>query len=108
MFEEGTRGRITQESHRYTKANNKYMKNYDRNKESSYLMYLDVNSLYGWAIYQKQPVGSFKLVKYVSMIDEKFIRNYDNDCNIAFILKVDIEYPEELHDLHSDLSFLPE
>ena len=53
MFEEGTRGGITHESHRYTEANNKYMKNYERNKESSYLMYLDVNSLCGWAIYQK-------------------------------------------------------
>ena len=92
MFEEV----ITQSSHRYVKANNKYMENNDKNKESSYLIYLDANNLYGWAMSQKQSVGSFKWVKNVSKIDEEFIKNYDNDCNIAFILKVDIEYPKEL------------
>ena len=57
---------------------------------------------------QKQPVGSFIWVKNVTKIDEQFIKNYDNDGEIAFILKVDIEYPKKLHDLHSDLPFLPE
>ena len=46
--------------------------------------------------------------KNVSSIDEKFVKNYDHDSDIGFILKVDIEYPEELHDLHSDHPFLPE
>ena len=55
---------------------------------------------------QKLPVGSFKWLKNVSLIDEEFIKNYDNDSDIRFILKVDNEYPEELHDLHSDLPFL--
>ena len=49
----------------------------------------------------------FKWVKDVSKIDEEFTKNYDNDDDIGYILKVDIEYPKELHDLHSDLSFLP-
>ena len=62
MFEEGIRGGITQSSHRYAEANSKYMRTYDKNKESSYLMYLDANNLYGWAMSQKQPVGSFKWV----------------------------------------------
>ena len=82
MFEKGISGGITQSSHRYAEANNKYMKNYDKNKESSYLMYLDANNLYGWAMSQKQPVDSFKWVKNVSKIDEEFIKNYDNDCDI--------------------------
>ena len=108
MFEEGIRVGITHSSHRYAEANNKYMKNYNKNKESSYLIYLDANNLYGWAMSQKHPVGSYKWGKNVTKIDEKFIKNYDNDGDIGFILKVDIEYPKELHDLHSDLPFSPE
>ena len=63
MIEEGVRGGTTQVSHRYAEANNKYMKSYDKNKESSYLMYLDANNLYGWSMSQKQPVGIYKWVK---------------------------------------------
>ena len=57
---------------------------------------------------KKLPTGCFKWVKNVSEIYEEFIENYDNDCDIGFIQKVDIEYPKELHDLHNDLPFLPE
>ena len=57
---------------------------------------------------QKLPVTGFKWIKKVSKIDEGFIKNYDKDGNIGYFLNVDIEYPKELHDLHSDLPFLPE
>ena len=60
MIEKGIRGGICQATHRYAKANNKYMKNYDKNIESSYIEYLEVNNLYGWAIPQKLPVKGFK------------------------------------------------
>ena len=63
IVEKGIRGGMCQAIHRYAKANNKYMKNYDKNIESSYLMYLDAHNLYGWAMYQKLPVGGFKQVK---------------------------------------------
>ena len=60
MVEKGIRGGMCQVTHRYAKTNNKYMKNYNKNIESSYLIYLDANNLYGWAISQKLPVDSFK------------------------------------------------
>ena len=108
MIEDRIRGGITYATHRYAEANNKYMKNYDKSKESSYLMYLDANNLYGWGMSQKLPVDSFKCVKNVSMVDEKFIKDYCKDSNIGYILEVDTEYPKHLQDLHRDLPFLPE
>ena len=107
MVEEGIRGGICHSIHRFAKANNKYMKNYDKNKESPYIQYLDTNNLYGWAMSQKLPVNGFKWVKNTSKIDEKFIKNYDEDSDKGYIFEVDVNYPRRLHDLHSDLPFLP-
>ena len=59
IIEEGIRGGMCQSMHRYANANNKYMKNYDKGIESSYLTYLDANNLYGWVISQKLPVNLF-------------------------------------------------
>ena len=84
------------------------MKNYDKNKESSYIQYLDANNLYGWAMSQKLPVNGFKWIEDVTEIDKKFIKNYDEDSDKGYIFEVDVKYPEKLHDLHSDLPFLPE
>ena len=63
MTEKGTRDRICQASPRQANANNKYMKNYDKNIESSYIEYLDPNNLYGWAMSQKLPANDFKWIK---------------------------------------------
>ena len=60
MVEKGTRGGICKVIHKYAKANNKYIKNYDKNFESSYIMYLDANNLYGWAVSQRLPVNDFE------------------------------------------------
>ena len=107
MVEEGIRGGIYHSIHRYAKANNKYINNYGKNKESSYIQYLDATILYGWAMSQKLPVNGFKLVKNTSKIDEEFIENYDEDSDKEYILEIDVKYPRKLHDLHGDLPFLP-
>ena len=86
MFEEGIRTGITQSSHRYSEANNKYMKNYDKNKESSFLIYLDANNLYGGVMSQKLLTSCFNWVKNVSKIDDEFFKNCDND-DIGYIIK---------------------
>ena len=82
------------------------MENYDENKESSYIQYLDANNLYGWAMPQKLPVNGFKWVEN-NEINEEFIKNYNENSNKGHILEVDVKYPKKLHDLHSDLPFLP-
>ena len=107
MVEEGIRGEICQSIHRYAKANNKYMENYDKNKESSYIQYLDANNLYGWAMSQNLSVNNFKWVEDVSRINEEFIKNYNENSSKGYILEVDVKCPKKLHDLHSDLPFLP-
>ena len=77
MIKMGIRGGICQATDSYAKANIKYMKNYDKNNESSYLKYLDANNFYGWAISQKLPVNGFKWVKQkkLSKFNEDFIKN---------------------------------
>ena len=77
MIEEGIRGRIRHAVHRYAKANNRYMKNYDKSKESLYVQYLDVNNLYGAAMSEKLPINEFKWVNDISGINEKFLKSYD-------------------------------
>ena len=96
MFGDGIRGGMCQAVHRYYKANNKYMKNYDKNKVSLFLLYLDANNLYGWAMSQKLPVDNFKWIEKDDLLkfDENFIKNYDENSNKGYILEVDIEYPK--------------
>ena len=107
MVEEGIRGGICISLHRYAKANNKYMNNYNENEESSYIQYLDANNLYGWAMSQKLLVNNFKWVEDTSKINEDFIKNYYENSKKGYTLEVDVKYPKKLHDLHSDLPFLP-
>ena len=75
MIEKGIMGGIFQATHRYAKANNKYMKNYDKDIELSYIEYLDANNFYGWAMSQKCPKNGFKWVNDLSQFNEDFIKN---------------------------------
>ena len=108
-IEEGIRGGICHAVHRCAKANNKYMKNYDKSKESSYIQYLDANNLYGTAMSEKLPINGFKWVNDISGINKKFVKSYDKkNSDKGYILEVDVDYPSKLHKLHRDMPFLPE
>ena len=107
MFEKGIRGGISIISNRYGRANNKYMqKGFNENKPSKYLMYLDANNLYGCAMSEKLPTHGFKWLTGGEM--EKIYENRHNLNKIPCILEVDLEYPENLHDLHNDYPLCPE
>ena len=105
MMEAGIRGGMCQSVHRYAKANNKYMKNYNKNIESSYLMYLDANNLYGWAMSQKLPVNGFKWEDDLSRFNERFIKSYNENSNKGYFLEVDVEYPKKLFGSHKVYRF---
>ena len=112
MVEEGIRGGICHSIHRYAEVNNKYMKNYNNNEESSYIQYLDANNVYGWAMSKKLPVNGFKWTDNnetaAPVINEDFIKNYDENNDKGYIFEVYVKYRKRLHDLHSDLPFLSE
>ena len=87
MVEKGIRGRICHAIHGYAKVNNKYMKNHHKNRESSYIQYLDANNLYGWSMSQKLPIGGFKWEGKKLKYKKDFIKNYDEDSDKGYFLK---------------------
>ena len=108
MIEKGIRGGVSMVSNRYGKANNKYMKDFNKKEPSKFLTYLDSNNLYGCGMSEKLPVNSFK------WMSNKEIENLFNNQIVQVwektpcILEVDLIYPEELHDLHNDYPLCPE
>ena len=84
------------------------MRDYDKNKESSYIQYLDANNLYGKAMMEKLPVRGFRWMTDISRMDEEFVRSYDKNDIKGYIPEVDVDYPNELQNLHSDFPFLAE
>ena len=107
MIEDGIRGGIFHAIKRYAKANNKYMRDYDKNKEPSYIQYLDANNLYGMVMLEKLPVKGFKWMADISIMNEEFVKSYNKNSSKGYILKVDVDYLYELQNLHCDLLFLP-
>ena len=110
MVEKGIRRGICQAVYRYAKANNKCMKNYDKNKDSSFLQYLDANNQYGWSMCEKMPVDGFKWIEKYDLLKftEEFIKNKDKNSDIGYFLEVDVENPKSFYKVHSNLPFLPE
>ena len=100
MIESGIRGGIATISHRHAKANNEYMgTDFDPAEESKFVSYLDTNNLYGWAMSKQLPTSGFQW-----MTDDKL----DDWKHLSCFLEVDLEYPEDLHDLHNDYPLSPE
>ena len=105
MIEKGIRGGISNAFKRYAKANNKFMKSFDPNLKSSFIVYLDANNLYGWAMSQPLPVGGFE------WMNEEELGNWEkivDEDGISCLLEVDLEYPRELHDFQNDFPLAPE
>ena len=89
------------------KTNNKYMKEYDEKAPSKYMMYVDANNLYGWAMSQCLPSGGFRWLTEKE-INKTDLAKYKEDSKKGVILEVDLEYPQGLQDLHSDYPLAPE
>jgi hypothetical protein len=107
LIENNMRGGISMISTRYAKANNKYMKDYNPKDPSSYIMYLDANNLYGWAMSQPLPVGNYEWEK-AEDFNEDSIKNLKHDVNKGFIFDCDLDVPEELHDYFNEYPLAPE
>ena len=107
FIEKGMRGGISYIARRYCKANNKFAEGYDENKDSTVITYWDVNNLYGWAVTQYLPYDDFKWMseEEISEIDIDLI---DKDSDEGYILEVELEYPDDLRNLHNDYPLAPE
>ncbi|GFT87145.1 uncharacterized protein NPIL_461031 [Nephila pilipes] len=103
FIERGIRGGISMILHRFSSANNKYLESYDEVKPSKYILYLDANNLYGWAMSQFLPTHVFEWIK-----EPVNFMEISDESDIGFILEVDLDYPENLHDLHNDYPLAPE
>ena len=106
MFEKGIRGGISHISKRYAEANNKYMKDFDKTKPSTFIQYLDADNLYGWAMSQKLPTHGFKwmdinIPSVLKLLEKK-------DTKIGYIFEVDLEYPISLWEELNDYPLAPE
>ena len=105
FIEKGTRGGVSYIAKRYAKANNKYMNDYDPEKSSTFITYLDKNSLYGWRMSEYLP---YEKSEWLENIDEFNVITINKKSDIGYILEVDLEYPKELHELHNDYPLAPE
>ena len=107
FIEKSMRGGVYHIVNRYSKANNRYMKEYDEKAPSKYVMYLDASNLYGWAMSQYLPTCGFRWLteKEISKVD---LAKCKEDSKKGVILEADLEYQQELHGIHNDYPLAPE
>ena len=105
FIEKRSRGGISYIGKRYAKANNKYKNDYDPEKPSAFITYLDKNNLYGCAMSENLPYREFNWLKNVNEFD---VNSINEKTDTGHFLEVDLEYPNELHELHNDYPLAPE
>lgn len=107
MIQSGIRGGVCLCSTRYAKSNNKYLNDYNRDEPDNYLIYIDCNNLYGHSLSAFLPYSDFRLLskREINVLD---VYTVPNNNEYGYILEVDLEYPETLHDLHNDIPFCPQ
>ena len=105
FIEKGSRGAISYIAKRYAKANNKYMNDYNSEEPSTFITYLNKNNLYGWAMSEYLPYREFRWVKNVDGFD---VMSINEKSDTGYLLEVNLDYPDELHELHNDYHLAPE
>ena len=105
FIDKGLRGRIFYIAKRHIKANNKYIKNYDPTKPSENILYLDINDLYSCGTSDYLPYDGFKWLKNV---DNFGVNSISEISPLGYILVVDLEYLNNLHELHNNYLLAPE
>jgi hypothetical protein len=102
FFERGIRGGQSVIFKKYAKANNKYLSDYNPEEQSTYISYLDANNLYGVSMSCKLPYGDFEWVNGDDLSLNDIMKYNEETDDIGYVLEVDLEYPQELHELHND------
>ena len=107
FFEQGMRGGVSYISKRYSKANNEYCQDYYKENPKKHILYLEMNNLYGHAMIQYLPYADFKWLKNIDEIKQKLMQ-IKKDSSTGYIPEVDLEYSQELHDIHNHYPLAPE
>ena len=107
FIEQGVKGGICCVPKRYSKANNEFCSDYDKTKPKVYIKYLDMNNLYGKAMSEYLPYGGFKWVEVNNESVNKILKRSENSLH-GYFLEVDLECPENLHNIHNNLPMAPE
>ena len=102
FYDEGLRGGICSISKRYARANNPYMKHlFDPSKPTTYIIYLDANNLYGWAMSQPLPIGGYSWMTPAAFFTIDWL-NQKVDQDFGYVIECDLDYPDHLHESHND------
>ena len=108
IVEKGIRGRTCHAIHRYAIANNKNIRNHNKDN-SHHMLCIGMQDIYmDGAKSYTQPLTILDRHKVTSKFNENFIWSYNENSDKDYIFKVDVKYLKELHELHNDLSLLPE